>query len=1073
MAEFQKIAGDAIECEFFQGRPPSSSVVVTTYQKLDHKLHPKAAKLLKSIRWGRVVLDEMQEIRSSTTFIAKNCEGLLSERRWMLSGTPLFEGIHDLRGELCFLRLEPFCGTLEDGFFEFAIQNPWEASSRYGLDTLGVLRLFLLRRSKSMTIAESGLPLLGLKPLTVTFEPVPQDSSERALYCFLEHLVHSTIRHAGAGDETKNKLFLRLLRELCASPTLVSGGGGSASQLATLNRLMSDHNGRLHLDEAPTTDRPYSCDEAIILLSHIVDKARVEDGFETSLQMGGGGGVSRRDRAVESVEEQYSAAQDRLRRAEQAIETAYSKRAKANWHKLLELVTTGNLPGVARNSIQRLWKWRYLVTHHSAPGLPVLLTRGWRPSARFFETPSAARAKRNWSRLLKRVTEGGAFYDRSSNRKENDKENALDSVVIEDTDKHTTAAAAAPEELSSRTRRIHALWRWRSLLPEKYKEIFACRPVKKIDRFLSLRCFSCKNPQFVWAHPFSLLLSDLPRDVTKDNLHNSIVKLLVANSAVQRVQVHDILWQGHAADGSWKAVVQFANEKDYSLFYNKVKSTEGVPLCSSKPLPWIEKDIAEAMAKLEEAKAESRVYPCDLNRKKESKAKNAYKLAEKGLRIHEKFGHAHGHVLSSRTLDQIRSALPKHSSSHIASANSQILKSIENISIKHLVKEREQRVLNRLQAVMSSTGVSEEVQGWSAFETLQALKAGESEKTRCQVCLGPLGEGEKSDGKVSLTRCGHLFCVGCWEVYMDNKAAQGLDRPPCIACRKVTHRDQIILVDPARTADQEAFDLKRTQARALVQQASAMLDESRGQLAPHLWEALYLAIDLPPDVDRSAHGSFTAIPCNVLAHFRQATGNSLSDGSDRSHGSWKLSSKIRALLADLPSDEKSVVFASSKLVVKHLLTVFGLHDIGCRGLFTGQSEEESEHVVRDWQLNDQTPVLVVQAGAAACGLTLTAASKMFLLEPFIQYEEERQAYGRLHRYGQQKEVECKIYYTPVSVESRLLEWRKRGGATNAEGSVVYAPLRSEAMAGEDVPNKDGQTRFLLGLGEDCPAEARP
>jgi hypothetical protein len=40
-------------------------------------------------------------------------------------------------------------------------------------------------------------------------------------------------------------------------------------------------------------------------------------------------------------------------------------------------------------------------------------------------------------------------------------------------------------------------------------------------------------------------------------------------------------------------------------------------------------------------------------------------------------------------------------------------------------------------------------------------------------------------------------------------------------------------------------------------------------------------------------------------------------------------------------------------------------------------------------------VLIVQAGAAACGLTLTAACKMFIMEPFRKHEEEKQAYARL------------------------------------------------------------------------------
>ena len=45
------------------------------------------------IKWRRVVLDEMQEIRSSTTDHARACEKLLCDCRWMVSGTPLYTSI--------------------------------------------------------------------------------------------------------------------------------------------------------------------------------------------------------------------------------------------------------------------------------------------------------------------------------------------------------------------------------------------------------------------------------------------------------------------------------------------------------------------------------------------------------------------------------------------------------------------------------------------------------------------------------------------------------------------------------------------------------------------------------------------------------------------------------------------------------------------------------------------------------------------------------------------------------------------------------------------------------------------
>ena len=47
-----------------------NDILITTYSALEK---PKASQFLANWRWGRVVLDEQQEIRSSTTKIAKNC----------------------------------------------------------------------------------------------------------------------------------------------------------------------------------------------------------------------------------------------------------------------------------------------------------------------------------------------------------------------------------------------------------------------------------------------------------------------------------------------------------------------------------------------------------------------------------------------------------------------------------------------------------------------------------------------------------------------------------------------------------------------------------------------------------------------------------------------------------------------------------------------------------------------------------------------------------------------------------------------------------------------------------------
>jgi len=435
----------------------------------------------------------------------------------------------------------------------------------------------------------------------------------------------------------------------------------------------------------------------------------------------------------------------------------------------------------------------------------------------------------------------------------------------------------------------------------------------------------------------------------------------------------------------------------------------------------------------------------------------------------------------------------------------EIAESSDRLAKNLNIINRQEKTIKSMERKMELNVAGTGVENLNTIDGLQALKNGEADKTNCPICFDNLGEGDHSDGKVALTRCGHMSCKSCLKKWMDQKEAEG-SNVSCIECRKPIRFDQLIFVDPKKVEERH-FESRKKKAQVLVSQAARMLEENYGQLEHHLWEALYLVIDLPSGIDRNHHTFYTAIPGLFLGHLRNAMGNCLPIDSNANQkslhrdGKIPLPSKFRALLADLPRDELSVVFASSKSVVQHLQCVLQKEGFGCKSLFVGQSEKESESAVSNWESPpsddtdvNNTTVLIVQAGAAACGLTLTAASKMFIIEPFRKHEEEKQAYARLHRFGQKKAVTCKVYYTPVSVESRLLEWRRRAKShSQKEEKTVYAPLRhfneehknegdenddaSEQMIEEDEnPSKDeegsddsqavaeeNQTLFLLGM----------
>ena len=62
---------------------------------------------------------------------------------------------------------------------------------------------------------------------------------------------------------------------------------------------------------------------------------------------------------------------------------------------------------------------------------------------------------------------------------------------------------------------------------------------------------------------------------------------------------------------------------------------------------------------------------------------------------------------------------------------------------------------------------------------------------------------------------------------------------------------------------------------------------------------------------------------------------------------------------------------------------------------------------------------------AACGITLTAASHIFLMEPAIDPSVEHQAAGRIHRLGQSKSVFIKRFCFRNTIEEKIVEFHGR------------------------------------------------
>ena len=566
--------------------------------------------------------------------------------------------------------------------------------------------------------------------------------------------------------------------------------------------------------------------------------------------------------------------------------------------------------------------------------------------------------------------------------------------------------------------------------------------------------------------------------------------------------------------------MQFSDEDDYKRFRTKASSKNGIALSSKSVLPQVQSAIEMTKSILDGAEAEYKVrryarsstiglllstiqHRCSFilstgpsgttSQAKLSAAKKEHKRALLGLRIVLKSDGFPCHLRARRALGSCRSSKPLLYKELCSATANSVAESNMLISQKAIALDVASKKIAKLRNI-ATRQVPDDVQALSVFETLNALSNGETKKTKCPICLCNLGvkpdeQGEEIPALVAMSHCGHIFCADCLKEYAEKRHVHHMCCPSCRRAIDVTR--PVIIIDTEKTEDRDKLEERRQAAKSLVQRVGKLLDESNGQLDSQIWQELYLSIDLPPNADRSRHPRYNAIPGDLLGHLRTATGmvsvGTRQDQLPLTNGrNVGLSSKVRALLADLPRAERSVVFSESKSAVKHLMFVLEKAGIGCRALFSGEAISAAEVALEDWKstMSDAFgnefipfPVLIIQAGAAASGLTLTAACKMFIMEPFSRMEEEQQAYARCHRYGQEHPCHVKCYFAPVSVESRLLEWRKRASerptGNASDTKVVYATVATDEMEAEEQisivdDNEAEQTRtnFLLGLTGD-------
>lgn len=149
---------------------------------------------------------------------------------------------------------------------------------------------------------------------------------------------------------------------------------------------------------------------------------------------------------------------------------------------------------------------------------------------------------------------------------------------------------------------------------------------------------------------------------------------------------------------------------------------------------------------------------------------------------------------------------------------------------------------------------------------------------------------------------------------------------------------------------------------------------------------------------------------NILKHTeRRGDLSELVGATQRRYNPERLS-KIVALRQDLANLRRSEAQLRAVVFTQHL----DVHDACVRGLqrdgfdvyqFSGSTgAAQRDSAIRNFQntSNGRAAVFVITLRSGNVGITLTAASRVYLLEPSIDPAVEVQAAGRIHRLGQNK-----------------------------------------------------------------------
>ena len=153
-------------------------------------------------------------------------------------------------------------------------------------------------------------------------------------------------------------------------------------------------------------------------------------------------------------------------------------------------------------------------------------------------------------------------------------------------------------------------------------------------------------------------------------------------------------------------------------------------------------------------------------------------------------------------------------------------------------------------------------------------------------------------------------------------------------------------------------------------------------------------------------------------------------------------SKAQAVVACLERlrrkdpEAKVLIFSEFEENLRSIARMLPEINMDHRAIFGGTSAKKRGEAIEQFMSDPPTRVFLLTAKVGAVGVTLTAATHVFICEPLMNPSLELQAIGRSQRMGQTKQVTVTRLYSRGTVEERVRQYMARRHTTKMTSTAM-------------------------------------